>query len=93
MDLISKYLWCNTYIQSNRIMWMFKKLTCTFLRIERLTFVPPSTREMYYMWLLLNVQVGCKSFEDIWIVEGHVFYTYRKALSLFLLNVLENEQK
>lgn len=47
--------------------------------VGRLTFVPHSTRELYYMRLLLNVQVGCTSFEDIRTVDGHVFDTYREA--------------
>jgi hypothetical protein len=47
--------------------------------VGRLTFVPPSTRELYYMRLLLNVRVGCTSFEDIRTVDGHVFNTYRET--------------
>jgi len=31
------------------------------------------------MWLLLNVQVGCTSYEDIRTVEGHIFDTYHEA--------------
>jgi hypothetical protein len=31
------------------------------------------------MRLLLNVQVGCTSFEDIRTVNGHVFDSYREA--------------
>ena len=47
--------------------------------VGRLTFVPQCTRELYYMRLLLNVQVGCTSFEDIRTVDGHVFDSYREA--------------
>jgi hypothetical protein len=47
--------------------------------VGRLTFVPPSNREIYYMRLLLNVQVGCTSFEDIRTVDGYVHGTYREA--------------
>ncbi|MCH79500.1 ATP-dependent DNA helicase PIF1 [Trifolium medium] len=47
--------------------------------IGRLSFIPPSNRELYYMRLLLNVQVGCKSFEDIRTVDNHVYDTYREA--------------
>jgi len=53
--------------------------------VGRLIFVPPSNRELYYLRLHLNVQVGCTSFEDIHMVEGVVFETYREvccALSL-----------
>jgi hypothetical protein len=47
--------------------------------IGRLTFIPPSNNELYYMRLLLNIQVGCKSFEDIRTVEGHTYDSYREA--------------
>ena len=47
--------------------------------IGRLTFVPATSRELYYMRLLLNIQVGCTSFEDIRTVEGHRYDTYREA--------------
>jgi hypothetical protein len=47
--------------------------------IGRLTFIPPSNRELYYMRVLLNVQVGCTSFEDIRTVNGHIHDTYREA--------------
>jgi hypothetical protein len=47
--------------------------------VGRLNYVPLSCRELYYMRLLLNVQVSCTSFEDIQTVEGHVFYTYHEA--------------
>jgi len=49
------------------------------ISVGRLTFVPPSNRELYYLRLLLNVQVGCTSFEDIRTVDGVVFETYREA--------------
>jgi hypothetical protein len=57
--------------------------------IGRLTFVAPSTRELYYMRLLLNIQVGCKSFEDVRTVGGIVFDSYREACSA--LGLLGND--
>jgi hypothetical protein len=47
--------------------------------IGRLTFIPTSNRELFYMRMLLNVQVGCTSFEDIRTVRGHVCDSYREA--------------
>jgi ATP-dependent DNA helicase PIF1 len=47
--------------------------------IGRLSFIPTSNRELYYMRLLLNYQVGCKSFEDIRTANGVVFNSYREA--------------
>ncbi|XP_045823935.1 uncharacterized protein LOC123916509 [Trifolium pratense] len=75
---------CLTYIQfpskfvydsDNRIWYPHKQGES----IGRLSFIPPSNRELYYMRLLLNVQVGCKSFEDIRTVDNHVYDTYREA--------------
>jgi hypothetical protein len=57
--------------------------------VGRLTFVPPSTRELYYMRLLLNVQVGCTSFEDVRTVDGHVYDTYREACGAFMITQLQ----
>lgn len=47
--------------------------------VGRLTFIPQSSRELYYMRLLLNVQVGCTSYEDIRTVQGHIFDSYREV--------------
>jgi len=47
--------------------------------VGRLTFVPPSNRELYYLRLLLNRQTGCTCFEDIRTVEGIVYGTCREA--------------
>lgn len=47
--------------------------------IGRLTFIPATSRELYYIRLLLNIQVDCTSFEDIQTVEGHTYDTYREA--------------
>jgi hypothetical protein len=49
--------------------------------VGRLTFVPPSTRELYYLRLLLNVQVGCTSYEDIKRVGDRQCLTFREACS------------
>jgi hypothetical protein len=56
-----------------------------------LTFVPQSTRELYYTRLLLNVQVGCTSFEDIRTVDGQVFDSYREACGA--LGLLANDRE
>jgi hypothetical protein len=57
----------------------------------RLTFVPQRTRELYYMRLLLNVQVGCTSFEDIRTVDGQVFDSYHEACGA--LGLLANDRE
>jgi hypothetical protein len=53
--------------------------------LGRLSFIPTSNRESYYLRLLLNVQAGCTSFEDIRTVNGHVFDSYREACGELLL--------
>ncbi|XP_057456402.1 uncharacterized protein LOC130747469 [Lotus japonicus] len=47
--------------------------------IGRMNFVPPGTGELYYMRLLLNVQRGCTSFEDIRSVNNIIFDTFKGA--------------
>jgi hypothetical protein len=59
--------------------------------IGRLTFIPPGSRELYYMRLLLNVQVGCTSFEDIRTVKGHVFDSCREACAA--LRLLDDDRE
>ncbi|XP_045829948.1 uncharacterized protein LOC123921446 isoform X3 [Trifolium pratense] len=59
--------------------------------IGRLTFVPHSNRELYYMRLLLNIQVGCTCFEDIRTVDGHVYDSYREACDE--LGLLANDRE
>jgi hypothetical protein len=59
--------------------------------VGRLTHIPYCTRELYYMRLLLSVQVGCKSFEDIRTVEGHTYDTYREACGA--LRLLEDDKE
>jgi hypothetical protein len=43
------------------------------------------------MRLLLNVQVGCTSFEDLRTVEGHIYDTYREACGA--LRLLEDDKE
>ncbi|XP_057450047.1 uncharacterized protein LOC130741224 isoform X3 [Lotus japonicus] len=54
--------------------------------IGRMNFVPPGSGELYYLRMLLNVQRGCTSFEDLRSVNNHVHDTFRQAcLALSLL--------
>ncbi|XP_057440582.1 uncharacterized protein LOC130732585 [Lotus japonicus] len=56
------------------------------LTIGRINFVPPGSGELYYLRLLLNVQRGCTSFEDLRSVKGNVHDSFRDAcVSLGLL--------
>jgi hypothetical protein len=64
-----------TYNSDNR-RWSPRKKSQS---VGRLTFIPNSNRELFYMRLLLNYQVGCTSFEDIRTVEGNTYDSYREA--------------
>jgi hypothetical protein len=57
--------------------------------VGQLTFFSPSSREIYYLRLLLNVQVGCTSFEDIRTIDGVVYDTFREACDA--LRLLEDD--
>ncbi|XP_057423555.1 uncharacterized protein LOC130717366 [Lotus japonicus] len=47
--------------------------------IGRMNFMPPGTGELFYMRLLLNVQRGCSSFEELRTVENHTHDTFQEA--------------
>nr|XP_043611898.1 uncharacterized protein LOC122583571 [Erigeron canadensis] len=47
--------------------------------IGRLTYVHPSSGELFYLRMLLCHQKGCKSFQDIQKVDDKVYPTYRAA--------------
>jgi hypothetical protein len=53
--------------------------------VGRLSFVPHSSSELYYLRLLLNVQVGCTSYEDLRTVNGQVYDSFREACAALLL--------
>jgi hypothetical protein len=53
--------------------------------IGRLTYIPHGNRDLYYLRLLLNVQVGCTSFEDVRTVNGHVYESFREACAALKL--------
>lgn len=53
--------------------------------IGRLSFVPPRIGEAYYLRLLLNVQVGYRSYEEIRTVGDYTYATSREACSVMSL--------
>lgn len=59
--------------------------------IGRLTYIPHGNRDLFYLRLLLNVQVGCTSFEDIRTIKGHVYDSYRDACNA--LRLLEDDRE
>ncbi|KAL4286250.1 hypothetical protein AHAS_Ahas19G0067400 [Arachis hypogaea] len=49
--------------------------------IGRLSFTHPSSGELFYMRMLLNVQRGCNSFRSIRTVNGVTYDTFQEACS------------
>ena len=49
------------------------------IQIGRLAFVGPSEGERYYLRLLLHNVRSPKSFEDLRIVNGHIYATFQQA--------------
>ncbi|XP_057426381.1 uncharacterized protein LOC130719785 [Lotus japonicus] len=59
--------------------------------IGRINFVPPGCGELYYLRMLLNVQRGCTSFEDLRSVDNRVYDTFREAC--IALNLLKDDRE
>jgi hypothetical protein len=47
--------------------------------IGRLMWVPPTTGELYYLRMMLTITKGPTSYEDIKLVNGFQYLTYREA--------------
>ncbi|GKV43081.1 hypothetical protein SLEP1_g50419 [Rubroshorea leprosula] len=47
--------------------------------IGRIANVPPGIGEEYYLRILLNIQRGCRSYEDIRTINGIVFPNFKEA--------------
>ncbi|KAL9156089.1 hypothetical protein ABFS82_09G049500 [Erythranthe guttata] len=59
--------------------------------IGRITTVPPGKGEDFYLRLLLNIQRGCTSYEDIRTVSGNVYATFKDAC--YILGLLEDDKE
>lgn len=59
--------------------------------IGRVTFVPQSTGEVYYLRVLINVVKGPTSFADIRTVAGVVYNTFEEAC--FALGLLDDDKE
>ncbi|XP_012841489.1 PREDICTED: uncharacterized protein LOC105961772 [Erythranthe guttata] len=59
--------------------------------IGRIRSVPPGKGEDYYLRLLLNIQKGCTSFEDIRTVNNNIYPTFRDAC--YVLGLLDDDKE
>ncbi|GKA41917.1 DNA helicase [Tanacetum coccineum] len=73
LDFPSEFLWYpNSKSWRRRVMKTKKSL-------GRLSYVHPNSGELFYFWMLLSHQKGCKSPNEVRTVNGYVFPTYRAA--------------
>lgn len=59
--------------------------------IGRIMNVPPRKGEDYYLRLLLNIQKGCTSYEDIRTVNNEVYPTFKDAC--YILGLLDDDKE
>lgn len=69
----SKYWW-----DKGAKMWK-KRHRMESPAISRLVFIHPSTRELFYLWMLLCHQTGCKSYQDIHTISNQLYPNFRSA--------------
>ncbi|KAK7300142.1 hypothetical protein RJT34_10977 [Clitoria ternatea] len=74
--------------KENLSMWMRRKQGHA---IGRISHVPAGIGEQYYLRLLLNVQKGCQSFEDIRTIDGKVLPTFKEAC--YALGLLQDNRE
>ncbi|XP_013624774.1 PREDICTED: uncharacterized protein LOC106330933 [Brassica oleracea var. oleracea] len=59
--------------------------------IGRITYVPPSLGEVYYLRVLLNIVKGPTSFEEIKTVDGFIHETFKDAC--YALGLLDDDKE
>ncbi|XP_057724032.1 uncharacterized protein LOC130939991 [Arachis stenosperma] len=69
-------------------MWILRKQGFS---IGRLTHVPRGNGENYYLRLLLNIQKGCTSFEDLHTVDGVAHCSFKEAC--YALGLLQDDKE
>ncbi|XP_057432572.1 uncharacterized protein LOC130725351 [Lotus japonicus] len=66
-------------------LFVFDEIKCEWrprkkgFSIGRMNFVPPGTRELFYMRMLLNVQQGCNNFDELRTMKNELYDTFRDA--------------
>ncbi|XP_058729905.1 uncharacterized protein LOC131601957 [Vicia villosa] len=59
--------------------------------IGRLTYIPPGCGNVFYLRLLLTIQKGCTSYNDIKTVDGTIHKTFKEAC--IALGLLQNDKE
>lgn len=63
--------------------WIYKAITenmiTTNTGIGHLVYINPNAGELFYLWILLCNQNGCKYFCDAWTIYGTTCQTYQDA--------------
>ena len=79
----TKFVW-----NSNQKMWTRRR---TGRCVGRIYYVPPTTREKYYLRMLLNIIRGSCSYEEIRTVNGVLYATFKEAC--YALGLLEDDKE
>ncbi|CAL5194116.1 unnamed protein product [Lathyrus oleraceus] len=79
----TKYVWNN----KDKIWTRRRNRKC----FGRIYYVPPTTREKYYLRMLLNIFRGCCSYNEIRIVNGVLYNTYKEAC--YELGLLKDDKE
>ena len=58
-------------------------------RISKIMYIHPSSDELYYLRMLLNVMKGARSYDNIKIIDGIVHPTFQSACNV--LDLLERQ--
>lgn len=83
VDFPTKFVW-----KKDQSKWTPRKQGFS---IGRISHMPPSGGQDFYLRLLLNVQKGCTSYEDIKKVNGIICKTFQEAC--FSLGLLEDDKE
>ena len=69
-------------------MWMPWKQSYV---ISRISHAPTGNREDYYLRLLLNIEKGCRNFQDAQTVDGIVHNSFKDAC--YALGLLQDDKE
>jgi len=56
-----------------------------------ITYIPPGSREIYYMRIVLTIQKGCVNYESIRTIDGQMYETFQEAC--YALGLLTDDKE